>query len=166
MTVTIDRDAILDALTEDGDTFELADGRTLALKFEPDEGTTVEDDGDWYGHIAPVRDGYNDYGTRWPRPDGFDGNAEKIWTRSDAWWWQPPAEVKRADEGFAALRAALVDLLEYGYSGIVLELRDGSDAYGRPIVRNVASLWGIEPFPDASFVREVVDGLLEEVMPD
>jgi hypothetical protein len=96
------------------------------------------------------------------RPDDFDGNAEKLWLSSDFVWWQPPPDVPRTSEHFAAFRSQVRSLAEYGYCGVIVELLDGEDAYHRPIVREVASLWGIDSL-DNGYLREVVGDLLSEL---
>jgi hypothetical protein len=79
-------------------------------------------------------------------------------------WWQPPADgPKRGTPEFASERRHVLELLEYGMCGFVLELLEGDDAYNDPIVTRVASLWGIEPFPDRDFQQEIVRDLWREI---
>lgn len=146
--------------------FELADGREFALTIELDEDTNIRDyeTFDSFSKYAYdyARDG------REPRPDDMDGNAEKIQVdRGSYVWWQPPADVKRTDEGFAAFRATVRDILECGYCGYVLELRRGTDAMGRPIAEKVASLWGIENIyecrPDSEYGQSIIRDLVAEL---
>src|SRR5690606_2451220 len=83
-------------------TVDLDDGRALRLKVEPDDWPTLDLLEDCYGTLTAAeayrgdRD-YHRYPTSWvysghdrPRPDGFDGNAEKLHVRGDGYWWQPP----------------------------------------------------------------------------
>lgn len=169
--MTVNRDDLLDALTQEGDTFELGDGRTLRLRFEPDD-INPFDEFDTYGKVAhfPTNTyGYDQAGMRSNfRPDGFDGNAEKLWPpqNGDPVWWQPPSWVKRSDPGFAELRTNVCDLLAFGMQGVLVELLDGEDAYRRPIARGVAALWGLEPFIDRAYLRTVVGELVDEVLAD
>lgn len=158
--MSADRAAIVAALTQDNDTFALDDERTVRLRILPDEGARPFDEFDCYGQVAPIHYGY---GSRDPRPATMNGNAEKLHDGRDAWWWQPPADVKRTDPGFAELRSHVRDLLAYGMIGVVVELVEDTDAYGRGIVREVASLWGIEPFPTDDYRREIIADLLEEL---
>lgn len=155
----------LSDLMHDGDTLELGDGVMLRLRVEPDDIDPFEN-ADCYGKIAPVeRDRYNGYNGEKDRPDGFDGNAEKLHVPGNggAVWWQPhPESPKRGTDEFKRERKNILDLLEYGCCGFVLELCDGEDAYHRPIVRHVASLWGIEPFP-GDYAHEVVRDLYAEI---
>lgn len=124
---------------------------------------TVFDDGDWYGSLAWVEPSRETIHAR-PRLDGFDGAAEKIHTRDGAIWWQPPEDARRDPALRKALRGPLVDLIEYGYCGFIVELLEGEDAYHRPIVRESASLWGVEAFPTDEYRAEIVGELIDEVM--
>lgn len=152
----------LTKLAHDGDTLELPDRRSLRLRIVPDEHTTINDF-DSFGRIEwcerPVLTGHA------ARPDGFDGNAEKLWAEQNGgqFWWQPPADVPRTSEHFGALRRIVIDVVTYGYAVYMLELLEGTDAYGAPIVRDVASLWGIEPFADAEYVHTIVCDLAHEL---
>ncbi len=53
--------------------------------------------------------------------------------------------------------------MEYGFSVLLLELLSGEDAYGRPIVMDVASLGGIEPFPSGDDLAEIVRDLADDL---
>lgn len=161
-------DEIVAALDDDGATYKLDDERTLRLRIEPDPFMSVMDDTDFYGSLAFADVGHrNDYGRR-ERPDGFNGNAERLSaTHSyDAMWWQPPPDVKRGTETFHKVRSALLELLECGYSIVTVELLHGTDGYGRPIVERVASLGGVEPFQYGDgTLAEILSDLLLEVLP-
>jgi hypothetical protein len=146
-------------LYNDGDTVELGDGRELRLRIEPDD-INPFDEFDTYGKIA-WSGRVNDYGYE-QRPAGFDGNAERITILNDRVWWQPPADVKRSDPHFRELRALVSDLASFGCVGVSLELLEGEDAYGRPIVRRVASLWGIDSLANG-YLAEVVSELAAEL---
>ena len=143
------------------------DTRTLRLKIEPDQDSNPFQEWECWGKID--YDGRpNDYGHR-TRPDRFDGNAERLWLDQNGGsvWWQPPTgdyEVKRTDPQWETFRRHVIELASYGMVGLVVELLDGEDAYGRPIVVGTASLWGIEPFPDREYVAEVVGELVAEVL--
>jgi hypothetical protein len=152
----------LSRLTDDGDTVELNDGRTLRLRIESDD---IDPFGEFevYGKVAsPGRQ--NEYGYQ-TRPKGFDGNAERLYYgNSGPIWWQPsPDGPKRGTPEFAGERDMVRNLLEFGMSGYLLEILDGEDAYGRPIVGHVASLWGIEPFPAREYQTEIVKELWSEL---
>ena len=152
---------ILD-LTDDGDTFVLPDGRTLRLSFGPDDIDPFAEYGDeCYGKVEWINT--RAYG-RPERPSGFDGAARKLWTQSDCYWWQPPSEVvKMGKESTDLLAEQVRDLLAFGMKIIVLELCEGEDHYGRPIVINNASLGGVEPFPEKSYMQSIVSDMLNEL---
>lgn len=176
MMTTDERQLDLSSLTDDGDTIELGDGRTLRLRIENDD-TPVMDQwsDDCYGRvewidphaIARWQDRTGNYNGA-PRPAGFDGNAEKLHLSlppngsSDYYWWQPPADVPRTSEHFRTMRAAVEELLTWGYYSVGVELLDGTDAYGRPIVANAAWLGGIEP-NYGSYLAEVISDLVAEL---
>lgn len=154
-------DDAIRALTDDGKTYALPDGRTLRLTITPDDIDPFAEH-DAYGRVAPVKP---DRHTVYPatRPDGFDGNAEKLWSRSQ-YWWQPPTDAPRRDDpAFSALRALVCDVLNYGMCVVSVELLDGTDAYSRPIVRDVASLAGVEPMPSSEDLAGFVADLLSEL---
>lgn len=160
-TATID----LSDLAQDGDTLELADGRTLRVRVEPDQDHSVFDEEFW-GEFEWVSR-TNGYGYT-ERPDGFDGNAE-ILERDGAsvLWWQPPRgdyalSYPRGTKEFAEFRRSVRDLLEYGFKGVILELLDGADAYGMPIVVEEQSLWGIDSV-DGGYLKDVVSDLFAEM---
>jgi len=150
-------------MTDDGDTVELFDGTTLRLRIEADQDYNGFDEADCYGRIGIDRADY--YYGRARRPEGFDGNAEKVSTIGGPMWWQPPTDVKRTDEGFAALRSLVSDLASFGWHIITVEHCEGVDAYGRGIVRGVASLGGIDSVDDAT-VRDIVADLIDEATAD
>lgn len=154
---------MLDMLTQDQDTYDLGDGRTLRLLIQPDEGVNPFDGTDIYGQVKePKRSQYylNE------RPDDFDGNAEKLHVgRShDEWWWQPPTDgPKRGTPLFDEIRALVIDLIEFGYIVVTVELLNSEDAYGRPIVVQVQSLGGVEPRPNKEYLAEIITDLIEEM---
>ena len=140
------------------------EGATYRAKVEPDEDTSVFDNGDWAGEFAWVKT------DRWTgrdetRPAGFDGAARKlsVGRSADRIWWQPPACVP-ADklDGFAS---TIVDLIEYGYVTVIVERLDGTDAYGAPVVVDFASLGGIDSLGNG-YGAVVIEDLLGEVLPD
>lgn len=163
--MTIDdttRAAAIEALRDDRATYDMPDGRTLRLCITPDEGFDPFAELDTYGRVAWV----DDRGYRQGRPDGFDGNAEKLQAgRSEQVWWQPPADgPKRGAEGWRELRSLVSDLLEFGCSVVTVELLEGEDAYRRPIVRDAASVGGVEPMSYGSeYLSELVSDLLAEL---
>lgn len=151
--------------TEDREIVELPDGRALRLLIECDEDTTINDY-DCYGRVAWVgRDRYT--GLPSNRPDDFDGRARKLWTRSDAFWWQPPADV--ADADLLAMSRHVADLMEYGFHVYVVELlgeEDDADFYGRrPVLDVLGALGGVDT-TDSAYVQEIVGGIVAEGLED
>jgi hypothetical protein len=146
----------LDSLTDDGDVIDLPDGRKLRLRVEHDD-INPFNEYETYGKIETgVRTGFTDDG----RPDGFDGNSERLMHQC---WWQPPTDgPKRGTEEFAKFRRLVLDLINYGMHWVALEVLDSEDAYGRPIVVSVASLGGIDSLEDG-YLAEVVKELGDEL---
>lgn len=145
------RDEITAALTADGDTVEIGD-RTWTLRLEPDECTSIMagDDGDWFGELAW---GETNRETGWEhRPATMNGRARKVSRSRDGdVWWQPPADV--ADEMLDTMAATIRDILEYGYTVVMLETDDG----------RTAAIDGVEPFPDGASMADVVGNLVWEI---
>lgn len=160
MTATLTK-LDLSSLTDDGDTLELPDGRVLRLKIVPDEDASINDD-EFYGRVSFDRVRRNNYGNEM-RPEGFTGNAEKLWYGNDGpWWWEPPVDVKRTDPQFGALRDSVRELLAFGYKGVTLELVSSCDHCHRSGVVESASLWGIDSL-DNGYIHEVVGELASEL---
>ncbi len=168
------REAILDALSDDGDVFKFDDGRELRLRIEQDQDSSIRD-ADCWGEVSEYAYDYWRDG-KTPRPDGFDGNAEKIEVDRGLWvWWQPPrgemawidpetGKVARRDsEAFLKARSDVVDLLRYGFVGIIVELWHSCPECSTRHEDNSASLWGIESMVDAAYKREVISDLLDEL---
>lgn len=129
-------------LREDGDIVLLPDGRTVRLRIEPDHDTIINDFDCW-GKV-----GWEQYDRSMGyhrRPDGFDGNSERMsYGNSDPYWWQPPADgPKRGTPEFDALRREVQELCEFGFVVLILEVLDGDDAYGNGIVVNYTALGGV-----------------------
>jgi len=150
----------LGELSQDGDILKMDDGRALRLRVEVDQDASINDyDSD--GRVEWVR-GVRDWSpVRYPRPDGFDGRARiLIRDNGSAMWWQPYESLTEAQIVEDAQR--IVELVTFGFSGVIVEMLDGTDAYGRPIVANVASLWGISSL-DNGYLSEVVSELVDEL---
>lgn len=153
-----------DHLTNDGDTYEDAEhGITLRLCVTPDQDHSIDNDGDWFGKVAWC-DHTRDLSGYSRRPEGFNGRARKLWTQHDAYWWQPPDDV--TDENLDTLQSTLVDLMNYGWNGYIVEVLRGEDAYHRPIVIGTAGLWGVECFAEPSYIRSFVPDLIHEALAD
>lgn len=156
---------IVEMLTSDGDTYDLDDERTLRLRIEADDNNPFAET-DVYGEVIHAEDRslYEKNTGRWHRPDHFTGDAEKIQGgRSDTYWWQPPKDgPKRGTPEFVKFRALVRDLIEFGSKIVVIEVMKGTDAYGRGIVIEVASLGGIDSLDDG-YLAEVVADLVTEL---
>lgn len=158
-------DVDLSELSDDGDVIDLEGGRKLRLRVEADDmpSMPLQDHGDCWGKTSQYVYDYRN-GRSEPRPEGFNGNAEKIQVGRGEWaWWQPPDDVKRGTPEFRKLRDSVRDLCEFGFRSVGLELLEGEDAYYRPIVRDAEWLGGIEPFPDDAYRREVMGDLWAEL---
>lgn len=155
------REAVLDALDDDGAVYKLDDGSAYRVKVEQDPDTQVTNF-ETYGAFSEAKD-FIRHGED-HRPAGFTGNAEKLQFDRGYWcWWEPNSDgPKRGTEEFSAERRQVLDLLECGFSGVIVERLDGLDAYGRDIVVAVASLWGIDSLENG-YLREVVGELLSEI---
>lgn len=150
-------------LSHDGSVLKLDDGRILRLRVEVDEDTTINDD-DFYGKTEAYSHRYIGEEGHTKRPTDFTGNAQKIEVDRGYWmWWEPPTDgPKRGTPEFTKLRHQVTDLLRDGFKGVVLELCQGTDAYHRPIVVDVAQLWGIDSTDDGYLV-EIVSELWGEI---
>jgi hypothetical protein len=157
-------DEVIEALDYDEATVDLEDGRKLRLRIEPDQSFDINDDSDAYGKVEwGTKDDYGEH-----RPKGFSGNAEKlgIYDHGTSLWWEPPEDMKRTDaENFRKFKATVRDLAEYGFHGVILELLQGEDAYHRPIVVKVASLWGVDDV-GREYLKDVVSELAVELEVD
>jgi hypothetical protein len=134
------------ARLEPGDLLDIGNGRSIRYLVDYDEATDINDF-DCYGRTAWVMP--HPWGTHKhaERPDGFDGSARILTVNGDPMWWQPPdgwhsltVEVQRD-----VLRG-LYDILEFGFQVVTVEMCEGRDAYGRPIVVEAQALGGVEPW--------------------
>lgn len=146
-------------MKDDGDVIDIGGGRSLRLRLEVDEGYSINDyDSD--GKVAWGRKGQ--YDDREQRPEGFDGSAEKlgIYDHGVSLWWQPMKglSIKRGTPEWRAERSRIRDLAEYGFKVVILELLEGEDAYGRPIVIKSEATGGCD-----SVYPELLDDLASEM---
>jgi hypothetical protein len=157
-------------LTSDGDTTVIDDNpeRVLRLRLVPDEGATINDyDSD--GRVEWVRLDTDWSPPRHQRPDSFSGRARVINTDYPyVLWWDPPGPEILGDqvwtpEEMRKEEVRIRDLCEYGFVGAILELCEGKDAYGKWIVRDTESLWGLEWDIDGSYLAEVCSELYAEI---
>lgn len=158
MTDTTD---LLADLVVDGATVDLPDGRSLRVRIESDPDYSINDyDSD--GRVAWVKHGaWTDHDD--PRPQGFTGRARKLCTfDGERFWWEPYEGLTKEQVDTETWR--IRELMTFGFHGIILELLDGEDAYGRPIVVEQASLWGIDDV-SPEFVCQIVGELVGEILP-
>jgi hypothetical protein len=148
-------------LRYDGDTVKLEDGRVLLLSIIPDDGYTIEDDGDWFGRIEWVG---QSSGLPGNRPSYMDGAAEVIDRgRNAQLWWQPPSDVVNNPDLRRSLRVELMRILNEGYYAYRLEVCRGEDYYGNPIVENVATIGGVAPVYNPEGKDYLIADLLNEL---
>lgn len=148
------------SLTDDDDVVDLDDRFSARLRIEPDEAHTVfDEDPEVFGKLEWVDSPHG------PRPHGFDGRSRKIHTSWQALWWQPPSDLP--DEYLGSTAEKILDLVTYGYKGVILELRESiTDAFGNShlVVVNETSLWGIDTLDDG-YITDVVEDLAHELIP-
>ena len=169
MNVTDDElTAILDALTDDGDTYDLDARLTLVLRIEPDDTSAYDhiNDADCWGKLEWARN--DPYSGRSRRPDHFDGKARIVEHDSPhTLWWQPTPEVWGTpkpwnfDADFAEVRRLLHD----GFYQVGLKLRERvTDSWGHAHTVTVDQQWlgGIDSL-DNGCLREIVGDLLHDL---
>jgi hypothetical protein len=179
MMDTLDRSALADDLI-DKESITLADGRTLRFRQEPDYGLSI-DDFDCYGRIAPVGRSWE----RSTRPDGFDGFARKIRTRSDVYWWQPPEDLRTAKrepmyvqaadgsihrhpqayrDPIRSLERIVCDLIEYGFVSLGVEVLKDCASCSRPEVIGSAWIGGVEAMSEREHTVDLLADLIHDAM--
>lgn len=159
---TMERQRELIDIAEDlisDETYDLPDGRLLRLRVEQDEQIDLRDLSDCYGYLEWITPGKRQA----ERPATFDGAARKVWVGGDCFWWQPPSDISSDPEAVRTTRRALVDLLENGIQTVTVEVCEGADAYGRPIVQDIMGLGGVEWYSDQDYRVDVVTDLLMEL---
>lgn len=166
MSNTRDTDDILAALDDDGDEYLMPDGRMLRLRIEADDqsGADFINDCDAYGRVAWC-EYVRDTGHVRPRPEDFDGSAVILCDmHGDRFWWLPYREGHKLYDS-PEERVIVRELVTFGPRSVVLELCEGRDHYGRPIVTNAASLGGCFDVADDGYRRSIVAELLAELLP-
>lgn len=157
---------IIDALDEDGATFELSETRRLKLHIRHDESYSINE----YESDGKISLGFDhrDRGFR-HRPEGFSGRARKIEAdRGIIVWWEPydgpmgwqdesgewhhgiweqlPRDKQREEVN------RITDLIRYGFSVVGLELQElVTDSHGGTHWVELETEWigGIEPTQDS-----------------
>lgn len=147
----------------DGDT-DTVDGIEYTLRMEPDPYMSIMDEqgeGVWCGRIEWSD---NDRTTGYPRkPETFcNGRTQRLDTdRGSTLWWEVPADMRSWKAGgfpdeatwkesLSGLRRAIKDILEFGYSTMVLESSDGYQSALGGIE------YGAEP---ADFLRDLLSDI-------
>lgn len=156
MTYSEIADAIMATPENNGVQFlDLPTGHTLEVRVENDLYHHLSDDGDWFGRLdhSNPRCNYTGYSIR---PNGFNGNAEKLQTRNGFIWWQPPADVKRGTDSFDSLRRIVAGYyLEHWYfvavSGRLV------DSTGRQVASD--HIGGVSS-------DDIVEALLDYIIPE
>ena len=148
----------LSELRDDGDVLKLDDGRVLRLRVEVDQNASINDyDSD--GRVEWTRNNPDTGHSQ--RPSTFNGTARIIdRDRNSCLWWQPYEDL--TTEQIREEEPRILELVTYGFKGIVLELLDGRDAYNRPIVADIASLWGVDSLEDG-YLAEILNDLVSEL---
>lgn len=143
------------SLTDDGDTLELDDGRVLRLKIEVDQDASINDFD--YGKAEWTRS--NNFGS--VRPAEFSGRARKIDVDSPySLWWEPWEGA--TDEQIHESIPRIVDLVRFGFKGVILELWSTCDHCNAKSLVKDASLWGIDSL-DNGYIHDVVTELAGEI---
>ena len=165
----------LDALTDDGDTYELPDGRMLRLHIEHDPDSDINDY-ECYGRTEQFCHRYSE--GKVERPADMDGSARKIEVDQGYWmWWQPDKDMKsakawggEADQYERVFRDYLnhvTDLLRYGFRTVGVSLHEHvTDSLGNDhLVELTAEYIGGVDSTDDSYLRELVSDQINE-LPD
>ena len=154
-------DALASALVRDG-FVSFANERRVIFRTESDNNTELNDF-DYLGKIAHViRNPYS--GQHKPRPEGFDGRAEIIRTPWTEVWWQPPFDYESLSiEVRDQVRQTAKDVIAFGFDVYIVELCEGLDAYGKPIVVKYRDVAGIEPMLSNEDKVSTVSELLNQL---
>jgi len=99
------------------------------------------------------------------RPPNMDGSAEVLNRRhSEKLWWQPYREGKRVYNS-PKDRQMVLDLIEYGLQYAMLTLHGPARTSWNQVIIEIenASISGLEPFPEADHLQEIVKDLLSEL---
>lgn len=169
MSDVIDIQAIAGDLAglEPGELYDVGGGRSVRYLVEFDYFTTINDFDD-LGTTAPVEpDRYYDCFPHAERPKGFDGSAHILQVGDVAVWWQPPFDWRTlTPETQKSIIDMVYRVLEVGYQVVTVEVCEGADHYGDPIVTGASSYGGVEPweYGDTSTLAMVLPDLLGEVL--
>lgn len=151
---------------EPAEVLDIGGGRSVAYLVEFDQFATLNDF-DNYGRtewVKPDRWGLYPHAER---PEGFDGSACILSAGGESVWWQPPDDWKTlTTDTQRRVLEAVYRILECGFQVVTVELYEGQDHYGKPVVRNACSYGGVEPweYGDLSTLLMVLPDLLGEVL--
>ena len=138
-------------------------GNNYKLRFtEQQDSDTSINDYDYLGTVKHIWRGQEQE----PRPEGFDGLAEKISTRRETYWWQPPTDLRHGWHNYEHkehLRKEVRDILEFGFFTYTIELCYATDAYGNDVVVDYACIGGMHPFMDDDDKTEYIKDLAHEI---
>ena len=141
--------------------YRQADGTLFRVSTEPDQWGDLRDDEDWYGKVSLIDPRRDEQGNR---PEGFDGAARKVDYREGRFWWQPPADVLADPDLLRAMRQSLVNLVDFGYKCVTVELLGPEpDYFGGFITRDCRSMGGLEPFDEIGPAVQELMGDIEEL---
>ncbi len=164
MTTTTTKETAHNVVLYGESGYDLPNGKTIRLREEPDHDTRIND-WDCYGKVEHL----NGYGSR-NRPQHFTGMAEIVRTHSEQYWWQPPCTDKEdvsrwySDSEYRnTLRNTVREILDFGFQTYVLEICEGEDAYGNPIVQDYTTLGGIEPLVSNETKEDYVYDMMFEL---
>lgn len=154
------QDEIIEWLVDHDNRFlDLGENTRVGMLIESDDDASINDYEECYGKVA---EGPRRMGGHAPRPDGFDGNAEKLWYGNyGPWWWQPPEGTKRGTKEFSELRSLVAELLGFGFYVVSLQLQTRCDQ-GHWHTVNAAALGGIDSVDRTNLIY-IVGGLLDDL---
>lgn len=138
---------------------ELGNNYKLRFREEQDSDTSINDF-DYLGTVKHI------WRRNEPRPEGFDGMAEKISTHRETYWWQPPTDLRQGWHNYEHkdhLRKVVRDILEFGFFTYTVELCYGTDAYGNDVVVDYACCGGYEPFADDNDIAEAIKDITYQI---
>lgn len=150
----------IEEMNDNGDVFELSDGRRLVLHIEGDPDASVNDY-ECYGRIEWTRD--NDYGS--VRPSDMTGRA--IIMDRDHYmtlWWEPyfDKEFQRTPEQWRLEKSQMADLLRFGFSMVGLELLEKCPNCENWHTVTTEWLGGIDSL-DGGYLPEVLSDLMAQM---
>lgn len=174
--MTFDTDAIVAALTEDGDKYEDGEWR-FKLRIEPDDDLTVDDmeDPEVFGRYE-----FREYGRdNRDRPDGFTGAAVKLASETSQgvyYWYEPPKDFRKfKGSGFTDINAwenakeanlrYVRRILSYGYSSLgIIATHTRSDGYERTWSEWIGGTDFGEWPESKAYIAEMVGDVLGELL--